>query len=375
MAGSSTKVVIVAFVMNLGIAIAKYIGFLLSGSAAMLAEAVHSVADTSNQLFLYLGIRRSRRQASQRHQFGYGMEQYVFSFLVAILIFSLGGAYSLYEGIHKLMHPSDTISHPEINLMILGIGIILEGYSSWIATREFRKVKGSMTFFQYLRRTKDQVLVTVLFEDYAALLGLSIAAAGIGGYLVTDNVMFDSIATIMIGVLLVFIAVFLYREAKSLLVGEAADPEDQKKIRASFDGHDGVVALKELLTMHLASDQILVNAHVKFKDGLTLEEVEDIIDDIEEQIVAAVPDVYKIFIETHQRDQVEDLHAGKDDHGKKQKKSVMRNSKTVGNGGKEKPASDPDGKDGNQPAEGKDDAVDSAAVEDSENSESNKPQE
>lgn len=304
MAGNSLRVVVVAFVMNLGIALAKFIGFIFSGSAAMMAEAVHSLADSTNQIFLFLGLRRSGRQASETHQFGYGMEQYVFSFLVAILLFSVGGAFSLYEGVHKILHPSHEIENVYINVVILGIAIALEGYSSYVATKEFRKIKGSNSMMQFMRRSKDQVLVTVLFEDYAALLGLIIAASGIGLYMITGLVIFDSIATILIGVLLLVIAIFLYREAASLLVGEAASPEDQVKIRKAIEENPNVVRLTELLTMHLSANQILVNAHVKFKDGMTLTEVENVIDDIEEMIKTEVPDVFKIFIEAHQRDTV-----------------------------------------------------------------------
>ena len=328
MAGNSVKVVVVAFLMNLGIALAKYIAFLFTGSAAMLAEAVHSLADTINQIFLFLGIRRSQRAATPSHPFGYGMEQYVFSFLVSILIFSLGGAYSFYEGIHKIIHPSTSLEHADINLIILVVAVALEGYSSFVATKELKKTKGSFSFFQFIRRSKDQVLVTVIFEDYAALMGLTIAGAGMGLYLITGNVIFDSIATILIGVLLVAIAVLLYNEAKSLLVGEAASAEDQDKIRKAFDEHPQVEKLTELLTMHLSSTQILINAHVKFKGGLTLEEVEDIIDDIEEKIVAEVPHVFKIFIETHQKSTVESFQKPHDGGDESKKKSVIRSSKS-----------------------------------------------
>lgn len=333
MAGNSVKVVVVAFLMNLGIAIAKYVAFLFTGSAAMLAESVHSLADTANQIFLYLGIRRSTKAASPSHQFGYGMEQYVFSFLVAIMIFSVGGAYSFYEGIHKLIHPSEKLEHATINLIILAVAVVLEGYSSFVATKELKKTKGSFSFFQYIRRTKDQVLVTVLFEDYAALLGLTIAGAGTLLYVLTGDVLYDSLATILIGVLLIGIAVILYREAKSLLVGEAASTEDQEKIRKAFEQHPAVEKLTELLTMHLSVNQILVNAHVKFKAGLTLEEVEDIIDEIEEVIVGEVPEVFKIFIETHQKQAVENLHKSSKTEGvhpSDGRKSVVRSAKGAG---------------------------------------------
>ncbi len=325
MASSSVRVVLVAFLMNLAIAIAKYIAFLFTGSSAMLAEAVHSLADTINQIFLFLGLKRSTKSASASHPFGYGMEQYVFSFLVAILIFSLGGAYSLFEGVHKILHPSQKLEHASINLIVLVVAIALEGYSSFVATKELKKTKGSFSFFQFIRRSKDQVLVTVIFEDYAALVGLVIAGIGMGLYIVTGLVVFDTIATILIGVLLVVIAVLLYREAKSLLVGEAASEEDQDIIKAIFAAHPKVETLTELLTMHLSVNQILVNAHVKFQTGLTLEEVEDIVDEIEEAIVAKVPDVFKIFIETHQKKEVLELGSAAQLNAQKaRKKSVIR---------------------------------------------------
>jgi cation diffusion facilitator family transporter len=307
MASNSVRVIIVAFIMNMGIALAKFVGFLVTGSAAMLAEAVHSVADSSNQILLYLGIRRSSKGASEIHPFGYGMEQYIFAFLVAIIIFTLGGAFSLYEGIHKLLHPSETIDNVYVNVIILSIAILLEGYSSYVATQEFKKTKGEYGVFQFLRKSKDQVLVTVLFEDYAALLGLVLAAAGNLLYILTDMVIFDSLATILIGILLLAISGFLYKEAKSLLVGEAASQADQDLLVAAITSHPTVANVKELLTMHLSSNQILVNAHVKFKDNLTLLEVEDAIDEIEAIMVKSVPLVYKVFIEPHQREKVGDI--------------------------------------------------------------------
>jgi cation diffusion facilitator family transporter len=263
------------------------------------------------------------------------MEQYIFSFLVALLIFTLGGAYSLYEGIHKILHPSESIPNVMINVIILSIAIVLESYSSLIATRELKKTKGHYSFFQYLRRTKDQILVTVLFEDFAALIGLVVAMAGILGYMVTGLVIFDSIATILIGVLLILIAVFLYGEAKSLLLGEAAAPEDQVKIKAAFSGNPNVESVKELLTMHLSPYQILVTAHVKFRTGISLAEVENAIDDIEDQIIEQVPEVYKIFIETHQKAAVEELqgtHAkavGNDKESRQKKTMISRGRNTI----------------------------------------------
>lgn len=325
--GSSTKVVLIAFVMNLGIAIAKFVGFVFTGSSAMLAEAVHSLADTSNQVFLFLGIRKSAKKPTSLHPYGYGMEQYIWSFMVAILIFALGGIFSVYEGVHKLLSPPDHIPHVNVNLIILVSATLMEGYSCYVATREFRKISKGKNLFKFVRRSKDQVLITVLFEDYAALGGLLLALLGTLLYLFTGLTVFDSAASVAIGLLLGVIAFFLYREAKSLLLGEAAHPEDQDKIREVFMNHPRVVDVKELLTMHLSPDQILVNAHVKFQPGMSLEEVEAVIDNIEDGIIAVVPEVYRIFIETHQKGHVEPLQKGKSYDPIPDKKSSISSSR------------------------------------------------
>lgn len=312
MAGTSTKVIVTAFLMNLGIAIAKIIAAIFTGSTAMMAEGLHSIADSSNQIFLYLGVRKSKKLPDETHPFGYGNEQYVWSFLVAILIFLLGAIYSLYEGIHKLKEiliegTSTPIEGIHVNIIILVLAIFMEGYSSFVATREFNKIRGNSTFWQFAHRSKDQVLVTVLFEDYAALIGLGIALIGSILYWITELPIFDAVATVLIGILLAIIAVFLYRETKSLLVGESASVEDEEAIRKVFEAHPKVIKLTELLTLHFGPSKILVNAHVKFKDGLTLKAVEDVVDEIEEEISGKVPDVFKIFIETHQRAKVKEI--------------------------------------------------------------------
>ncbi len=250
MAGDSGKVVFVAFTMNLGIAAAKFVGFFFTGSTAVLAEAIHSVADSVNQIFLFIGMTRSHKKADALHPFGYGMEQYIWSFIVAILLFSVGGIFSIYEGVHKLFHPEGELTNILWILLMLGAAVAMETYSSIVATAELKKQgAGKFKFFQYVRKSKDQVLVTVLFEDYAALVGLALAAIGLILCLITGNLIFDALASITIGVLLVVIAFFLYRESTSLLVGEAASLEDQAKIRKAFEDHPRVEGLKELLTM------------------------------------------------------------------------------------------------------------------------------
>ncbi len=306
MVSGSVKIIVIAFLMNLAIAISKVVGFLLTSSTAMIAESLHSLADTANQVFLFAGVRQSKRKATEVHPYGFGKEQYVYSFLVAILLFTIGAAYSLYEGVHKLINPGN-IDHAEINLAVLGLGFFLEGYSAFVATKEFRKVKGTKGFWQFIRKSKNPVLITVLFEDYAALLGLLFAFAGNLLFILTGNPLWDSVATLLIGLLLAVIASFLYSEIKSLLLGESASEEHRAEIRKIFNENSDVIALHELLTLHLSPDQILVNAHVKFRQGLKIEEVEDAVDEIESKIASSIPEVYKIFIETHQKEKVGDF--------------------------------------------------------------------
>lgn len=298
--GGSLRVVVVAFIMNLGIALAKFIAFFFTSSGAMLAESLHSLADSCNQIFLYIGLRKAQKAPDARHPFGYGNEEYVWSFMVAIVIFLLGSVFSFYEAIHRFLEPHE-LEHVEWNLGILGVSMILEGYSSVVAYREIRMKKGSKSLLRYARDSKDQVLITVLFEDYGALMGLTLAFTGSLVYFFTGNPIFDTLATFSIAILLGVICYFLYQEAKSLLVGESASEEDERLIRNAIIGHKHVNELHELYTLHFGANQILVNAHVKFKAGLSVEEVELTIDEIEEEILKHVPAVFRIFIESHRR--------------------------------------------------------------------------
>ncbi len=303
MAANSTRVVIVAFVINLVITIAKFIAWFFTGSTSMLAEGFHSIADTGNQIFLYLGLKKAEKPADKKHPFGYGNEEYFWAFLVALLIFLVGAIFAIYEGIHKLMHP-EAIENGYVNVILLAVAVLLEAYSAFVATTEFKKAKGAMPFFKYVRTSKNQILITVLFEDYAALVGLMIALVGNVVSLLTQNPIYDSISSIVIGVLLACIAGFLYFEAKSLLLGEAASEEDLVKIEAVFNRHPDVVRANEILTLHFGSNQMLINAHVRFKEGISVEQVEIIIDQIEVEIAKEIPSAFKIFIETHQKDKV-----------------------------------------------------------------------
>jgi cation diffusion facilitator family transporter len=285
------------------IAILKFIGAVMTGSSGMMAEALHSVADTTNQVFLLLGLRFYKRPASDKHPFGYGKERFFWSFIAAIFIFGVGATYAIYEGIMKLRHP-----HPPENLewayWVLGISFVLEAISIGLAV--YQEVKEAhhegLSFRQYLRESKDPTAKTVLFEDSAALLGIVIA--GIGIYLTDhhtgpgDGAYWDGVASITIGVVLAIVAFVLARSSRGLLLGEAATLETVERIRQAILGHPHVVEVIELLTMHLAPKQILINAHVNLQDELKTDEIEATIGEIEERIKRAEPKVDMIFLET-----------------------------------------------------------------------------
>jgi cation diffusion facilitator family transporter len=284
------------------IAILKFAAALITGSSGMMAEALHSVADTTNQVFLLLGLRFYKRPASSKHPFGYGKERFFWSFIAAIFIFGVGATYAVYEGIAKLRHP-----HPPTNLgwayAVLAISFALETASISVAiyqeVRESRHER--MTFFEYLRDSKDPTAKTVLFEDSAALLGIVIAATGL---LLTDyqvggnaGAYWDGVASIMIGLVLAVVAFALARSSRGLLLGEAANPKTLQAIKQAIESHPNVERVVELLTMHLAPKQILINAHVKLNDGLVTDDIERTIEEVEGRIRSAEPKVEMIFLE------------------------------------------------------------------------------
>jgi cation diffusion facilitator family transporter len=292
-----------ALFANAIIAILKLIAAVMTGSTGMMAEALHSVADTTNQVFLLLGLRFYKRPASEKHPFGYGKERFFWSFIAAIFIFGVGATYAIYEGIIKLKHP-----HPPENLVwayaVLAISFVLEGFS--IALAVYQEVKEAhhegLTFFAYLRESKDPTAKTVIFEDSAALLGIVIAAAGI--YLTEhhtgpgDGAYWDGVASIGIGLVLSVVAFVLARTTRGLLLGEAASPKSVSAIARAIESHPNVVKLVELLTMHLAPKQILINAHINLRDELVTDDIEDTIEEIEAAIKQAEPKVEMIFLET-----------------------------------------------------------------------------
>jgi cation diffusion facilitator family transporter len=295
-ASGGAKAIVAALLANTGIAITKFVAFLVSGSSAMLAESVHSVADAGNQLLLLLGGRRARKAADSEHPFGYGRERYIYAFVVAIILFSIGGVFSLYEGVSKLQDPHP-LENAWLPIVVLLIAIGLESYSLRTAVRESNHVRGTQGWIQFIRRAKAPELPVVLLEDVAALLGLTFALFGVGLTILTGDSMWDAVGTIMIGVLLVIVAVVLGLETSSLLVGEGASADDVQAIRAAIDGHDDVTSVVHMKTLYLGPDELLVGAKVSFEPNTPIERVVVIIDELEVAVRAAVPIARVIYIE------------------------------------------------------------------------------
>jgi cation diffusion facilitator family transporter len=297
-ASGGTKAILAALFANLGIAVTKFIAWLLTQSSSMLAESIHSVADSGNQALLLLGGRRAARGATPRHPFGYGRERYIYAFIVSIVLFSVGGLFALYEGYHKAMHPSAITAWHWVPVTVLVVAIGLETYSFRTAIVESNRVRGQASWGEFLRRAKAPELPVVLLEDLAALLGLILALFGVSMTLITDNGMWDAVGTLMIGLLLVAVAVFLAVETKSLLLGEAATTEDVQAIERALVGGDGSVArIIHMKTMHLGPEELLVAAKIAVRHDDTAAEIARTIDAAEERIRAAVPIARVIYLE------------------------------------------------------------------------------
>ncbi|MCU1375153.1 MAG: cation diffusion facilitator family transporter [Actinomycetia bacterium] len=292
----SRKAILAALAANAGIAVAKLIGFLLTGAASLLAEAVHSLADTANQALLLLGGSRARHEATQSHPFGYGRERYFWAFIVALVLFLLGGVFAIVEGFDKLQHPHVLESLP-IAVGILLVAIVLEGFSLRTAIHEASLQRGTDSWWAFIRHSKGPELPVVLLEDTGALLGLVLALAGVGLGAVTDNARWDAVGSLGIGILLVGIAAVLVVEMKSLLIGESASPADVAAIRSAIERSPGVCQVIHLRTEHLGPDELLVGAKVEFDHGLTLPEVAARIDEAEVNMRTAVPKARVIYIE------------------------------------------------------------------------------
>jgi cation diffusion facilitator family transporter len=291
-----TRAVVAALLANTGIAVAKFVAAGISGSASMLAEGVHSLADAGNQVLLLVGGRRSRKAADEAHPFGYGRERYVFAFVVAIILFSVGGMFSLYEGIHKL-EAHEELNLPWIPLAVLAVSIVLESFSLRTAVIEANKARGKDSLFAFIRRAKQPELPVILLEDIAALTGLTFAFVGVSLSLITGDVIWDAIGTIAIGVLLIGVAVILGIETKSLLVGEGATRADVDKIRAAFEGHKNVEAIIHMKTLYLGPDELMVAAKVAVPKTTKATEIAKAINEIEVAVREAVPVARVIYIE------------------------------------------------------------------------------
>lgn len=294
-AGSGTRAIIAALLANAGIAVAKFVGFLATGSSSMLAESVHSVADTSNQGLLLLGKKRAARAATPTHPFGYGRDRYFYSFVVALLLFTLGAAFSLYEGVHKILDPHP-VEAPVVAFAILGVAVVLEGFSFRTAVGESRPHKGSRSWWRFIRQAKEPELPVVLLEDFGALLGLVLALLGVGLSVATGNGVWDGIGTIGIGLLLGLIAAILIVEMKSLLIGEGADPAMLARITKALEC-GRVERMIHIKTQYLGPDELLVGAKIALTAGLHVEDVAKAIDDAEQRVRAAVPIARIIYLE------------------------------------------------------------------------------
>ena len=281
---------------NLGIAIAKFAGFLVTGASSMLAEAIHSMADTANQGLLILGGARAARPATPEHPFGYGRDRYFWAFVVALVLFMVGGLFAVYEGVDKLRHPHE-ISSPAVAFAILGVAAVLESFSLRTAVRAAAPERGTMSWTRYVRRSKSPELPVVLLEDLGALFGLVFALIGLTLAVVTDEPRFDGAATLAIGLLLVVIAVILVVEMKSLLIGEAATPEQQRMIQAGIEGTPQVSGLLHMRTLHLGPDELLVAAKIELAAGLDSAAVAAAINAAEARIREAVPIARAIYLE------------------------------------------------------------------------------
>ena len=300
-----TRAVLAALLANTGIALTKFLAFGLTQSSSMLAEAIHSVADSANQLLLLLGGRRGQREATPEHPFGYGRERYIYSFIVSIVLFSVGGLFALYEAWHKWhevrLHPGDLGQLDGrwwwVPLVVLGIAIVLEAFSFRTAMREANRERGEHSLVTYVRRAKAPELPVILLEDFAALTGLVFALVGVGLTLLTRNPVFDVLGTALIGLLLVAVAVVLAAETKSLLLGESATPEAQRRIRDALAASAGVESVIHLRTMHLGPEELLVAAKIAVPPQSSASDVARAIDTAEAAIRAAEPVATTIFLE------------------------------------------------------------------------------
>ncbi len=295
-ADGSTKVILIALAGNFAIAVTKFFSAALTGASAMFAEGVHSLVDTGNQALLLLGTRRARRPPDARHPFGYGKELYFWSFVVAILLFSIGAGVSFWEGAKKLSDPHP-VENPLVAFAVLLIAMGFEGYAFRAALREANARRGRQGLFAWVRDSKDSALFTILFEDAGALLGLVVAFVLLGAAVLFDMPELDAWASIAIGGLLAIAAVILAVETKGLLVGEAADPEVAAFLRRTAEADDRILGVNEALTLHFGPEDVLATLSLDFRDGIDSREVEAAVSALEKRIKEGRPQIRRVFIE------------------------------------------------------------------------------
>jgi cation diffusion facilitator family transporter len=298
------KAIIAALVANIGIAISKFVAFALTGSSSMLSEAIHSVADAGNQILLLVGNKRSKKQADESHPFGYGRRRYVYGFIVAIVLFLVGGLFSLYEGIHKWQQP-EPLNDWWIAVVVLVIAIGLECYSFRTALLEANKSRGKRSLFSFVRASRQPELPVILLEDAGALTGLVLALLGVSAAVITGDGRFDALGAMGIGTLLIVIAIFLAIEMTAMLVGESALPEEVAAIRRALEGSSGVKRVIHLRTVHVGPDELLVAAKIAILESDTGTQIARAINDAEVSLRSAVPSAKYIFLEP-------DLDRGRD---------------------------------------------------------------
>lgn len=290
------KAVVAALLANLGIAASKFVAFAFTGSSSMLSEAIHSVADSGNQILLLIGNKRAKQVADDRHNFGYGRRRFVYGFIVAIVLFLVGGLFSLYEGVHKWQHP-EPLEDWWIAVVVLLIAIALEGFSFRTAVREANHSRGHRSIPSFIRAARQPELPVILLEDAGALVGLVFALFGVGMAVITGDGRWDAVGAMAVGTLLVVIAVFLAMEMTAMLVGESALPEEVEAIRVALEGSDGVLRVIHLRTLHVGPDELLVAAKIAIAHNDTGAQIAADIDNAEKALRAAVPTAKYVFLE------------------------------------------------------------------------------
>jgi cation diffusion facilitator family transporter len=292
----STRAIIAALMANIGIAITKFIAAAFSGSASMFAEGIHSVADSGNQILLLIGGKRAKREATATHPFGYGRSRFIYAFMVSIVLFAVGGMFSIIEGVNKLSHPHE-LENVWLPLVVLGAAIVMESFSFRTAIVEANKIRHGKSWVQFIRHAKAPELPVILLEDFAALIGLVLAFGGVGLSVVTHNPIWDAIGTLAIGALLVLVAIVLGFETSSLLVGEGASAEDTGKIRKALEGSKGVQSVIHMKTLYLGPDELMLGAKIAVDGSATAKDVALVIDEAETAVREVVPDARVIYLE------------------------------------------------------------------------------